>query len=122
MNNNTCCVCQKMMGNTYSLCIIKDDEKIHTCSYDCNLNVSNVVGEDYWDYVMNKTDFIQPFVKPVKKIIKQEFNFTEHENDVILDRESYENQYEIYLENKRIDEIMDNYSEKSSNYSEEDDY
>ena len=52
----------------------------------------------------------------------EEFTFTEHETDIILDPERYESQYEIYLENKRIDEILDDYSDKSSNYSEEDDY
>ena len=121
MNINTCCVCEKRMRDTYSLKIVKESKPFYTCSYNCNQNVCRIVGEDYWDYVKNKSDFIKPVVdKP--KMNYEEFTFTEHETDIILDPERYESQYEIYLENKRIDEILDDYSDKSSNYSEEDDY
>ena len=122
MNFNTCCVCEKNLGNTYSLKIIKESKTSHTCSYNCNQRVCEIIGEDYWKYVMNKTDFIHPVMNVNKKELYKEYTFSEHETDIILDPARYENQYEIYLENKRIDEIMDNYSDKSSNYSEDDDY
>ena len=69
---------------------------------------------------MNKSDFIMPTMNYKKKKISKEFNFDEHETEIIQDPERYNNQYEIYLENKRIDEIMDDYSDKSSSYSEDD--
>ena len=60
MNINTCCVCDKRMRDTYSLKIIKENKPFYTCSYNCNQNVCRIVGEDYWDYVKNKSDFIKP--------------------------------------------------------------
>ena len=39
------------------------------------------------------------------------------ENEIIMDGEKYERQYKIYLENKAIDEIFDNVSDTSSDYS-----
>ena len=120
MNINTCCVCDNKMSNTYSLKINKDDNTYHTCGYNCNQNVCKIIGEDYWKYVVNKSDFIIPSMNYKKKEFSKEFNFDEHETEIIQDPERYNNQYEIYLENKRIDEIMDNYSDKSSSYSEDD--
>ena len=77
---------------------------------------------------INKTDFITPLsgpftnpfiIKENQKINKSIFdsnlyNFTEDEQ--FINPERYESQYEIYLENKRIDEIFDE-SDNSSNYS-----
>ena len=39
------------------------------------------------------------------------------DNEIIMDGEKYERQYKIYLENKAIDEIFDNNSDVSSEYS-----
>ena len=121
MDNKQCCVCEKNLGNTYSLRILQDNQLSYTCSYKCNQKVCEFKGKDYWKYVINKTDFIHPVIDK-KQENNKEYTFTEHETDIISDPERYENLYEIYLENKKIDEIMDNYSDKTSNYSEDDDY
>ena len=125
---NKCFVCENCLGNTFSLFLKKDNKKYHTCSYDCNMEMKDEFGEDYWDYVINKTDFITPlscpFINPF--IIKENqkmnksifdsnlYDFTEDEQ--FINPERYESQYEIYLENKRIDQIFDE-SDNSSNYS-----
>ena len=125
---NKCFVCENCLGNTFSLCLKKDGKKYHTCSYDCNIEMKDEFGEDYWEYVINKTDFITPLsgpftnpfiIKENQKINKSIFdsnlyNFTEDEQ--FINPERYESQYEIYLENKRIDQIFDE-SDNSSNYS-----
>ena len=125
---NKCFVCENCLGNTFSLCLKKDNKKYYTCSYDCNMEMKEEFGEDYWDYVINKTDFItplsSPFINPF--IIKENQNinksiFDSHlydftDDEQFIDIERYESQYEIYLENKRIDEIFDE-SDNSSNYS-----
>tara|TARA_Y100000389_G_scaffold84800_1_gene81524 strand:- start:1628 stop:1912 length:285 start_codon:yes stop_codon:yes gene_type:complete len=86
--------------------------------------------KDFWTYVINKSDFVNPLVKgnPFKEIIKKnseiipsiDFENMDENSDLMLDGERYERLYKIYLENKRVDEILDEKSETSSNYS--DDY
>ena len=56
---NKCIICEKNLGNTYSLKIKKDNTYFHTCSYNCNCKVEEKLGDDYWFYVTNKTDFIK---------------------------------------------------------------
>ena len=58
-----CFVCGKCLGNTYSLKIKKDDNYVHTCSYICNTKMEEKFGEDFWEYTINKTDFIVPGVE-----------------------------------------------------------
>ena len=55
---NTCFVCEKNLGNTYSLRLKKEGNYFHTCSYNCNCKMEDKMGDDYWLYVVNKTDFI----------------------------------------------------------------
>ena len=79
------------------------------------------MGDDYWLYVVNKTDFIKPNIK--ENIIDENIYDFENENinfDKILDGDRYDRMYEIYIENKRIDAILDDMSDNSSDYS--DDY
>ena len=130
-----CFICENCLGNTFSLYINKDDKKYHTCSYNCNLKVEEKLGEDYWEFVVNKSDFINPFNKNpfsnpfiidfnVKKDDKSIFDtnlFDFNDDEQFIDPERYESQYEIYLENKRIDEIF-NESDNSSNISYDSDY
>lgn len=119
---NKCIVCEKNLGNTYSLRIKKEGNYFHTCSYNCNCNVEEKMGNDYWMYVVNKTDFIKPNIKEViKEVDVYDFDNENFDMDNIMDADRYDRMYEIYLENKRIDTIMDDsVSDTSSNYS--DDY
>ena len=125
-----CFVCGNCHGNTYSLKIKKDDKYFHTCSYNCNTKMEEKFGEDFWDHTINKTDFIipgveakNPFVnihkeKEINKNLFGTYDFDNmDENEIIMDGEKYERQYKIYLENKAIDEIFDNVSDSSSDYS-----
>ena len=125
-----CFVCENCIKNTYSLKIKKDDIYFHTCSYNCNTKMEEKFGEDFWEHTVNKTDFIIPGVESKnpfvnihkeKKINKNLFGTYDFdnmdENEIIMDGEKYERQYKIYLENKAIDEIFDNVSDSSSDYS-----
>ena len=105
---NKCIICEKNLGNTYSLKIKKDNTYFHTCSYNCNCKVEEKLGDDYWFYVTNKTDFIKPnVIEKVEDIDIYDFRNKDYDNDMILDGDRYDRMYEIYLENKRIDEIME---------------
>ena len=125
-----CFVCEKCLGNTYSLKIKKDDNYFHTCSYGCNLKMEEKYGEDFWEHTLNKTDFIVPGSKnknPFVNISKEKeidrnlfgtYDFENmDENEIIMDGDKYERQYRLYLENKAIDEIFENGSDVSSEYS-----
>ena len=125
-----CFVCGKCLGNTYSLKIKKDDNYVHTCSYICNTKMEEKFGEDFWEYTINKTDFIVPGVESKnsfvniskEKVIDRNlfgtYDFENiDENEIIMDGEKYERQYRLYLENKVLDEIFDNSSDASSEYS-----
>lgn len=120
-----CVICKKPLGNTYSLKLNKEDKPFYTCSYDCNCKMKTDFDEDYWKYVVNKTDFINPCIGGKNKDNYENFKEIDFENldensDLLMDGERYNRLYKIYLENKRIDEIMDDISDTSSNYS--DDY
>ena len=125
-----CFVCEKCLGNSYSLKIKKDNNYFHTCSYSCNLEMKEKFGEDFWEHTLNKTDFIVPGSKnknPFVNISKEKeidrnlfgtYDFENmDENDIIMDGDKYERQYKLYLENKAIDEIFENSSDVSSEYS-----
>jgi len=125
-----CFVCEKCLGNTYSLKIKKGDNYFHTCSYGCNLKMEEKYGEDFWEHTLNKTDFIVPGSKnknPFVNISKEKeidrnlfgtYDFENmDENEIIMDGDKYERQYRLYLENKAIDEIFENGSDVSSEYS-----
>jgi hypothetical protein len=126
----SCVICENCLGKTFSLILKKDNEYFHTCSYTCNMKMAENFDKDFWTYVINKSDFINPLVKgnPFKEIIKKnseiipsiDFENMDENSDLMLDGERYERLYKIYLENKRVDEILDEKSETSSNYS--DDY
>ena len=126
----SCVICEKCLGKTFSLRLKKDNEYFHTCSYACNMKMEKEFDKEFWTYVINKSDFVNPLVKgnPFKEIIKEnseiissiDFENIDENSDLMMDRERYERLYKIYLENKRIDEILDEKSETSSNYS--DDY
>ena len=125
-----CVICKKCLGTTYSLKLKKENEYFHTCSYNCNMKMEDNFDKDFWTHVINKSDFINPNTKenPFKEIIKENseiipvinFENMDENSDLMLDGERYERLYKIYLENKRIDEILDEISDTSSNYS--DDY
>ena len=119
------------MGNTYSIKFKKDNKYYYTCTYECNLKMADKFGKDFWENVINKTDFITPYSKipfsnpfiknknTNKKVDKELFdtNLYDFDNeDQIVDIERYESQYKIYMENKKIDEIFDK-SDNSSNSS-----
>tara|TARA_B100001057_G_C22255273_1_gene721101 strand:- start:298 stop:588 length:291 start_codon:yes stop_codon:yes gene_type:complete len=87
-------------------------------------------GEDFWEHTLNKTDFIVPGSKnknPFVNISKEKeidrnlfgtYDFENmDENEIIMDSDKYERQYKLYLENKAIDEIFENGSDISSEYS-----
>ena len=127
----SCVICEKCLGKTYSLKLKKDNEYFHTCSYSCNMKMKYNFDKDFWKYVINKSDFINlkskdnPFKENNKEKLNNNISVIDFENmdensDLMLDGERYERLYKIYLENKRIDEILDENSETSSNYS--DDY
>ena len=118
---NKCIICEKNLGNTYSIRIKKEGNYFHTCSHNCNCKMEDKMGDDYWLYVVNKTDFIKPNIK--ENIIDENIYDFENENinyDEILDGDRYDRMYEIYIENKRIDDILDNMSDNSSDYSADD--
>ena len=125
-----CFICEKCLKNTYSLKIKKDGHYFHTCSYNCNLEMNEKFGSDFWENTINKTDYIIPGVEPKNPFVNihKEKDFDRNlfgtydfenmdENEIIMDGEKYERQYKIYLENKAIDEIFDNNSDVSSEYS-----
>lgn len=128
-----CFVCEKSLGNTYSLKLKKDGNCFHTCSYNCNMMMHEKFGSDFWEHTVNKTDFISPgfdknnpfvIVSKEKNNDKNIFRLYDFENideNEIMDGERYERQYKIYLENKAIDEIFENVSDVSSEYSYESD-
>ena len=127
----SCVICDKCLGNTYSLKLKKEGKYFHTCSYTCNMKMAENFDEDFWKHVINKSDFINlksngnPFKendteKTTNTISVIDFENMDENSDLMLDRERYERLYKIYLENKMIDEILDGNSETSSNYS--DDY
>ena len=127
----TCVICKKCLGKTYSLKLKKDDDYFHTCSYACNMKIEEMFDKDFWKYVTNKSDFINPKMKgnPFKDINTEksnniieliDFENLDENSEIMMDGERYERLYNIYLENKMIDEILDETSETSSNYS--DDY
>ena len=132
-----CFICNNFLGNTYSLKVNKsnkgnkDDEYVHTCSYKCNMEMTEKYEGDFWKDVKNKSDFINPFNSGnpfihKEKVIKNNYEFYDFENmdensDLMMDGERYERLYKIYLENKHIDEILDaSDSDSNSDYS--DDY
>ena len=57
MNFNTCCVCEKNLGNTYSLKIVKEYKTSHTCSYNCNQKVCEIMLNKHYlsfnDYLLH---------------------------------------------------------------------
>ena len=127
---NKCFVCEKSIGNTYSLRLKKEDNYFHSCSYDCNTKMEEKFGDNFWEHTINKSDFIIPsgeFKNPFVNISKAKeidrnlfgtYDFENmDENEIIMDSEKYERQYKIYLENKAIDEIFENNSDTSSEYS-----
>ena len=129
-----CFICNNCLGNTYSLKLKdskKDNNYIHTCSYECNMKMSEEYEGDFWKGVQNKSDFINPFNtgNPFiykEKVIKDNYEYYDFENmdensELMMDGERYERMYKIYLENKKIDEILDaSDSDSYSDYS--DDY
>ena len=126
----SCVICGKCTEGKYSLKLKKEENYFHSCSYNCNMKMKENFDDDFWKYVVNKSDFINPSYNdnPFKKIVKEinniisvfDFENIDENSDIMLDGERYERLYKIYLENKRIDEILDENSETSSNYS--DDY
>ena len=53
----------------------------HTCSYNCNCKVEEKLGEDYWFYVTNKTDFIKPnVIEKVEDIDIYDFRNKDYDN------------------------------------------
>ena len=134
MNNQTCHICQKTIGNAYSLKLVKEGEQFHTCSYDCNMRMNDEFGEGFWKFVINKSDFINPCTTNssntnpfivndnvyTSKFDYDQYDFENMDPKLIMDSERYESLYKIYLENKRIDEILDVSESSSADYS--DDY
>ena len=127
---SVCHVCQKNIGNTYSLKLVKAGDH-YTCSYDCNMRMHDKFGEDFWHFVINKSDFINPINNTSNPFIVNDniytskfdydkYDFENMDPKLIMDSERYESLYKIYLENKRIDEILDVSENSSSDYS--DDY
>ena len=126
-----CFICNNLLGNTYSLKVKNENKIVHTCSYECNMKMSEEYDGDFWKNVMNKGDFINPnnsgnpFIYK-EKVIKNNYEYYDFENmdensDLMMDGERYERLYKIYLENKHIDEILDaSDSDSNSDYS--DDY
>ena len=131
-----CFVCKNNLGNTYSLRLKKDNNYFHTCSYNCNMKMKDTFDKDYWDFVVNKSDFINPNVSSFKnslinyekvdEIKENPFNVYDFENidenTIIYDYERFERQYKLYIENKEIDELFEGSSDNSSEYSYESDY
>jgi hypothetical protein len=133
-----CFICEKSLKKpyaekSYSVKLKKEGCVSYSCSYNCNKKLHEKYGNDFWEYVINKGDFVNPFKNennnPFINIEKEvdvdyfkniyDFNNEKCENnDIILNMDRYNAQYDIYLENKRIDEILD-YS--SSDYDSGDD-
>lgn len=127
-----CFICNNSLVNTYSLKVKKEDNIVYTCSYNCNMKMNEEMGEDFWNNVKNKCDFINPIYSGNPFIYKEKVNnnnnyeYYDFENmdensELLMDGERYERMYKIYLENKKIDEILDA-SESDSNSDYSDDY
>lgn len=127
-----CFICNNFLGNTYSVKAQNEGKIVYTCSYKCNMEMSEEIGEDFWKNVKNKGDFINPlnsgnpFIYTEKVNNNNNYEFYDFENmdensDLLMDGERYERLYKIYLENKNIDEILDA-SESDSNSDYSDDY
>ena len=128
-----CFICNNSLVNTYSLKVKNEDNIVYTCSYNCNMKMNEEIGEDFWKNVKNKGDFINPICVGNPFIYKENVNnnnnnyeYYDFENmdensELLMDGERYERMYKIYLENKKIDEILDA-SESDSNSDYSDDY
>ena len=126
-----CFICNNSLENTYSLKAKHDKNIVYTCSYKCNMKMSEEIGDDFWKNVKNKGDFINPICvgNPFiyrEKVKENNYEYYDFENmdensELFMDGERYERMYKIYLENKKIDEILDaSESDSCSDYS--DDY
>ena len=127
-----CFICNNILENTYSLKAKHEGNIVYTCSYKCNMKMCEEIGEDFWKNVKNKGDFINPICVGNPFIYKENVNnnnnyeYYDFENmdensELLMDGERYERMYKIYLENKKIDEILDA-SESDSNSDYSDDY
>jgi len=99
------------------------------------MRMNDEFGEDFWHFVINKSDFIKPYAANASanacpfivndnvytsKFDYDHYDFENMDPKLIMDSERYESLYKIYLENKRIDEILDVSDSSSADYS--DDY
>ena len=126
-----CFICNNSLEKTYSLKAKHEDNIVYTCSYKCNMKMCEEIGEEFWKNVKNKGDFINPICVGNPFIYKEkvkgnnyeyyDFENMDENSELLMDGERYERMYKIYLENKKIDEILDaSESDSCSDYS--DDY
>ena len=109
-----CGECKK----NYFIHMNKDDEDTYICSYLCSGDMHLDYGQDYWNTVVNTEDFnhLRPIIEPPKKKEKFAIEYDE------LDHERNEFIQSLIDEDKRIEEMEQEYDQSSSDNEYDYDY
>ena len=104
-NEVRCLCCQKLIEGKPWI-IVEKDSMVYGCSYRCGIQFKTLIGNNYWDDVVNKEDFNEP--RPV-------YGYTNRQStkDITTGFGMTEIRDEITKEEIRIQMIEDEYENDS---------
>lgn len=105
-----CIHCKSILNGKPWLSVRYENKIYNACNYSCGVNMGNYVGPNYWDKIINKEDFSEP--RPVLQYKKNKIDIT---TGFGMD----EIRREIEEEEKRINELEQNFENSISNSDEE---
>lgn len=107
-----CFDCKKKIHEKPWITLKKKNMYIYGCSWNCSRHLSKYMNEPYHDMIVNKEDFNYHLIPKIKKSKKENLD-----NEEIIQIKK-----EIEEENKRIQQIEDDYYDSSSEYTDEEYY
>lgn len=110
-NEILCFQCKGKIFNKPWIILNCENNMIYGCSYKCSKDLDKFMGGSYWEYIVNKDDFLKdpiPYTFNNNKLKKEDICFNNYEMNEIRNEIIYEDMMDEKYE-KLLDE---NYSDE----------